>query len=188
MKGKGKILFIVFLLCLMVISFPSSALAKVDSYGLNAQAREFTGTLENWDAMLNGDPPTPYDPKATDVVFVHRKWDKRFDPMLDGELPSASGAWQTAELWEYLSGDQLGWTWHLDFKMVYSPNAPIPGAIAVPTEDMGGDAFTGFYLVENNEWLQGPHGEKTIISELSINNGNLQKALHFKRGNKDKHK
>ncbi|OLN32743.1 hypothetical protein DSOL_1189 [Desulfosporosinus metallidurans] len=46
-------------------------------------------------------------------------------------------------------------------EIVYSPNIPIPGAILIPMEDMGG--FTGFYLVEQDEWLTGPNGEKTVL-------------------------
>jgi hypothetical protein len=68
-------------------------------------------------------------------------------------LPSGDGAWQKAELWEYLSGNQLGWTWHLNLEVVYSSNTPILDAIVLPPETMGG--FTGFYLVEQKEWWWG---------------------------------
>lgn len=176
MKAKGKFFFIVLLL-VMVISFPGVALAQFDEYGYNAEGRLYKGTLDNWDAFLRGLPSSSYDPKGTDIIFVNRKWDKLFDPMIHGSLPSGTGAWQKAELWEYLSGDQLGWTWHLNLKMVYSPNTPIPGAIVFPPEATGG--ITGLYGVEFNEWLEGPHGEKTVIENLSINSSIIQRALHF---------
>jgi len=176
---KGQVFFLVLLL-VMVFSFPGAALAQSDEYGYNAQARTYKGTLDNWDALLAGLPPTPFDPKGTDIVFVKRKWDKLFDPMIHLNLPSGAGAWQKAELWEYLSGNQLGWTWHLDLEVVYSPNTPIPNAIVLSPETVGG--FTGFYLVEQKEWLTGPNGEKTVIQDLSVKRRVVKRALHF--GNK----
>jgi hypothetical protein len=92
-------------------------------------------------------------------------------------LPSGDGAWQKAELWEYLSGNQLGWTWHLNLEVVYSSNTPILDAIVLPPETMGG--FTGFYLVEQKEWLVGPDGEKTVIQDFSVNRSTVKRALHF---------
>lgn len=175
MKAKRKFLFIVLLL-IMVLSFPGVALAQFDEYGYNAEGRLYKGTLDNWDALLRGLPASPYDPAETGITYVDRKWDTLFDPMLHGSLPSGTGAWQKAELWQYLSGDQLGWTWHFDLEVVYSPNTPIPGAIELPPESIGG---SGFYLILSNEWLEGQHGEKTLIQDLSINSGILQKALHF---------
>lgn len=111
----------------------------------------FKGTLDNWESFLNGLPPIPYDQKATDIVFVKRKCDKSFDPMVHGNPPIGDGAWQISNLWEYLSGNQLGWTWHLDLKVVYSSQTSIPGAIALPPESVGG--FKGSYCVEQKEWL-----------------------------------
>lgn len=168
---------VVLLVMMVVVSFPSVALAKTDEYGYNAQARTYTGTLDNWEALLSGSPPTPYDPKGTDIIFVKRKWDKLFDPMIHLDPPLGAGAWQKAELWEYLSGDQLGWTWHFDLELVYSPNTPIHDAIVVPSDTVGG--FTGFYIVEQKEWLTGPHGEKTVIQDFSVNNRIVKRALHF---------
>jgi len=184
MKAKGKWFFMLLLL-IMVVSFPSIASAQSNEYGYNAQARTYNGTLDNWDAFLAGSPFTPFDPKGTGITFVKRKWDKLFDPMVNLSLPSGAGAWQKAELWEYLPGDQweglpgdqLGWTWHLDLDVVYSPNTSIPGAIVLPPEAVGG--FTGFYLVEQNEWLVGPDGEKTVVQNFSINSSIVKRALHF---------
>lgn len=174
-KAKGKCLFVI-LLFVMLLSFPGVAYAQFNDYGYNAEGRIFKGTLDNWEALLSGSPPAPFDPKGTDIVFIDRKWDKLFDPMLHNSLPS-TGAWQKAELWEYLSGDQLGWTWHLDLEVVYSPDTPISGAMVLPPEVMGG--VTGFYGVEYNEWLVGPAGEKTLLQDFSVNRGIIEKALHF---------
>lgn len=176
MEAKGKCFFMVLLL-VMVVSFPGVAFAQTDGYGYNAQARTYKGTLDNWEALLSGLPPTPFDPKGTDIVFVKRKWNKLFDPMIHLSLPLGAGAWQKAELWEYLSGDQLGWTWHLNLEVVYSPNFSIPNAIVLPPETVGG--FTGFYLVEQKEWLEGPAGEKTVIQNFSVKRIIVKRALHF---------
>ncbi|MDP4159103.1 MAG: hypothetical protein Q8911_04960 [Bacillota bacterium] len=176
MKAKGKFLLIVLLL-IIVISFPGVALAQFDNYGLDAEGRLYKGTLDNWDALIKGLPPFTYNPKGTDIIFVVRKWDNLFDPMLQGNRPAGTGAWQKVEQWEYLSGNQLGWTWHLDLEVVYSPENPIHGAIVLPPEVIGG--FTGFYGVNYNEWLEGPRGEKTVINDFSINRSVIQKALHF---------
>lgn len=176
MKAQRKYLFIV-ILFIMVFSFPSIASAKTDEYGYNAHARSFKGTLANWEAFLQGKPPTPFDWNATDVIFIERKWDKLFDPMIQGNPPSAAGAWQKADLWEYLSGDQLGWTWHQALVVVYSPNIPIPDAIELTPEEMG---FTGFYLVVQKEWLVGPHGERTEIQDSTIKRNIIKRALFSK--------
>jgi hypothetical protein len=176
MKAKGKA-FLIVLILVMVVTFPGVALAQFDDYGYNSEGRLYKGTLENWDAFLGGLPPLPYDFSEQDKIFVHRKWDCLFEPMLHGSLPSEAGAWQKAELWEYLSGDQLGWTWHLNLEIVYSPNNAIPGEFELSSEVMGG--LTGFYVVNYNEWLEGPHGEKTVINDFSINRGVIQKTLHF---------
>ena len=98
--------------------------------------------------------------------------------MVEGKLPLAPGAWQKARLWEYLSGDQLGWTWHQDLDIVYSPNTPIPGAIALTPDEI---LFTGFYLVKDDEWLEGPHGEKTIVQDLSVSRKVIKKTLKFSK-------
>lgn len=174
MKAKGNLLFVILLL-VMVISFPSVAFAQTDEYGYNAQARTFKGTLDNWEAFLSGIPSIPFDWKQTDTIFIERKWDERFDPMIQGSQPSAPGAWEKAEVWEYLSGDQQGWTWHQSLKVVYSPNTPILGAIALTPEEI---IFTGFYLVEQKEWLAGPDGEKTVVQDFSVNRSIIEKALH----------
>ena len=177
MKAKGKCFFIMVLLVIMVVvSYPSVALAQSDEYGYNAQARSYKGTLDNWEALLSGLPPTPFDPKGKDIIFVKRKWDKLFDPMIHSSLPLGAGAWQKAELWKYLSGDQLGWTWHLNLEVVYSPNTLICDAIEVPAESIGGE---GFYIVERKEWLTEPHGEKTVIEDFSVNSSTVKRALHF---------
>ena len=176
MKVQKEILFIVLLL-IMVVSFPSVAYAKFDNYGYNPEGRLFKGTEDNWEALINGLTPSPYNPKGTDIIFADRKWDRLFDPMIQGNLPLGTGAWEKAKLWEYLSGDQLGWTWHLELELVYSPKTPITGAIVLPPDAVMG--YTGFYGVDYNEWLDGPHGEKTIISDFSVNRGVIQKALHF---------
>ena len=177
MKIKSKCLFIVLILS-MVVVFPGAAFAKTDQYGYNAQARAFKGTLDNWEAFLDGLPPIPFNWKQTDTFFIERKWDKNFDPMVEGKLPLAPGAWQKARLWEYLSGDQLGWTWHQDLDIVYSPNTPIPGAIALTPDEI---LFTGFYLVKDDEWLEGPHGEKTIVQDLSVSRKVIKKTLKFSK-------
>jgi hypothetical protein len=176
MKAKSKFLFIVLILSMLVVAFPGAAFAQTDQYGYDAQARTFKGTLDNWEAFLDGLPPTPFSWKQTDTVFIERNWDKLFDPMVQGNPPSAPGAWEKANLWEYLSGDQLGWTWHQELGVVYSPNTPIPGATALTPEEI---LFTGFYLVKDDEWLEGPNGEKTIVQDFLIDKGVIKKALKF---------
>lgn len=175
MKNKKK-LTVLILLVVMFLSIPLTAFAAFDEYGYNPQARMFKGTMENWEAFFYGLPAAPWDPKAMDVIFVERKWDKDFDPIITGNLPLAPGAWQRVKLWQYLSGDQLGWTWNLDLKVVYSPENPIPGALILTEKEMG---ITGFYCVTQEEWLTGPQGQKVIIQDLSINPGIVQKALKF---------
>lgn len=93
--------------------------------------------------------------------------------MMSGQLP-ASGAWQKAKLWEYLSGDQLGCTWHLEFKMVYSPDKPIPGADEV--EDMG---VPGFYFVDYDEWISGPKGKKLKADEQEVRSTTVKPSINF---------
>jgi len=175
MKAKSKFLLVILILS-MVAVFPSPAFAKTDQYGYDAQARTYKGTLDNWEAFLDGLPPTPFDWKQTDTVFVERKWDKSFDPMVQGKPPLAPGAWQKAKLWEYLSGDKLGSTWHQELEVVYSPNKPIPGAIALTPEEI---LYTGFYLVENNEWVVGPNGEITTDQDLSVNHKVIKRILRL---------
>ena len=177
MKAKSKFLFIVLLLS-MVVVFPSTAFAKTDQYGYDAQQRMYKGTLDNWDAFLQGIPPTPFNWKQTDTVFLKRKWDKSFDPMIQGNPPSAPGARQEVKLWEYLSGDKLGWTWHQELNIVYSPNKPIPGAIALTPETI---LFTGFYLVQNKEWLVGPNGEETTVQDFLVDHQVVKKIAKFSR-------
>lgn len=175
MKVKKKsILFV--LIIVLFLSIPSIALAGFDDYGYNAKAKMFKGTMDNWEAFMRGLPPTPWDTKVTDVVYVERKWDKLFDPLLQGQLPLGPGAWQKAKLWQHLSGDQLGWTWHLDLEVVYSPNNPIPGAIILTEQEMG---ISGFYCVRQEECLKGPNGEKTIIQDLSLKRNIINRALKF---------
>ncbi|AFQ42803.1 hypothetical protein [Desulfosporosinus meridiei] len=176
MKVRQRSVFLVLLL-IMLFSFPSVASAKTDDYGYNPQARSFKGTLDNWEAFMRGAPPTPVDWKAKDVIFIERKWDKRFDPMIQGEPPAAPGAWQKAKLWEYLSGDKLGWTWHQALEVVYSPNRPIPGAIVLTPEEMG---IEGFYCVVMEEWLVDPHGKKTIVEDFNLKHNIIKRALHWK--------
>ncbi|KJR48801.1 hypothetical protein UF75_0852 [Desulfosporosinus sp. I2] len=175
MKAKGKFLFMVLLL-VMLVSFPGVALAQFDDYGYNAEGRLFKGTLDNWEALMMGLPSSPHELNELDTVYVNRQWDKLFDPMIEGSPPSGPGAWQKAELWEYFSGNQLGWTWHLNLEVVYSPNNPIPGAIVLEPEATG---FIGFYCVDYYEWMEGPDGEKNVIANLSINRSIIQRALHF---------
>lgn len=179
--------FIIFsLLVLIILSVPGTALAGFDEYGYNAKARKFKGTLENWENLLLGRPAVPWDFKAKNVVFLERKWDKRFDAMMSGNPPTAPGAWQKASLWEYLSGDQEGWTWNLELEIVYSPNKPIKGAVELSPQEMGG--FTGFYLVHSKEWLKGPKGKKVVIEQTSgksqastLQSSILQRALRFSK-------
>ncbi|AET66431.1 hypothetical protein Desor_0743 [Desulfosporosinus orientis DSM 765] len=173
MTARRKYLFI-FLLLIMMSSLPSVASAKTDEYGYNAEARTFKGTLVNWEAFMQGLPPTTFDWKATDVIFIQRKWDKLFDPMIQGIPPSGAGAWQKAALWEYLSGDKLGWTWHQALEVVYSPDEPIPGAVELKPEEIG---FTGFYLVVQKEWLVDPNGEQTEIPDVNIKKSIIKRAL-----------
>jgi len=176
MDANRKFLFI-FLLLVMVLSFPSIASAQTNEYGYNAQARTFKGTLDNWEAFMKGLPPTPFDWKETDTVIIERKWDELFDPMIQGNLPSGAGAWEKSEAWEYLSGDQLGWTWHQSLVVVYSPNTPIPGAIVLTPDEMG---FTGFYCVVQKEWLVGPKGERTEIQDFSLKRDITKRILRIK--------
>jgi len=164
MKVKSKFLFIVLLLSMMVV-FPGTAFAKTDQYGYDAQHRTYKGTLDNWEAFLEGEPPTAFDWKQTDTTFIIRKWSKTFDPMIEGNPPSAPGAWQKVEIWEYLSGDQLGWTWHEELEIVYSPNRAIRGATELSPEEM---LFSGFYLVQDREWLVGPNGEIIVEQNFSV--------------------
>lgn len=175
MKANRKYFSFIVLFLVMAFSFPSVASAQTNEYGYNAQARTFKGTLNNWEAFINGLPPTPFNWKEKDVIFIDRKWDKLFDPMIQGNPPSGTGAWEKAELWEYLSGDQLGWTWHLSLAAVYSPDTPIPGAIVLTSEEMG---VTGFYGVEQKEWLVGPKGEKTVLQDSLLNPNIIKRALN----------
>ncbi|WP_434511633.1 hypothetical protein [Desulfitobacterium sp. AusDCA] len=174
MKTKGISLFV--LSFVLFFSFPGVAAANFDQYGFNAEGRIYKGTLDNWELFLKGLPPSPYNLKETDTVLVERKWDKRFDPVIYGNLPLGEGAWQKVKVWENLSGDQLGWTWHSDLDIVYSPNAPIPGAIELTPEEI---RFWGFYLVKQTEWLAGPHGEKKTLQDSEVNPGIVNKALHL---------
>lgn len=174
MKAQQKFLFIVLLL-IMVLTFPRVASAHTDEYGYNAKARTFKGTLVNWEAFMQGLPPTTFDWKATDTIFIERKWDKLFDPMIQGNPPSGDGAWQKANLWEYLSGDKLGWTWHQTLVVVYSPNKTIPDAIVLTPDEIG---FTGFYCVVQKEWLVDPNGEQTEIQDFMLRRNIIQRAFH----------
>lgn len=176
MKTKKSLLTIILLLA-FVLSFPVMASAKTDEYGYNAKARTFKGTMDNWEAFLAGTTPTPYDPKGTDIVFVERSWNRLFDPMIHGDKPICEGAWQKAKLWEYLSGDQLGWSWHLELEILYSPCVKIPEAMEVPAEAMGG--YNGFYLIKQKEWLSGPDGEKEMIQDFSVAKSIINQVLHF---------
>ena len=175
MKAEGKFLFVILLL-IMVFSFPRSAFAQTDQYGYDAQKRVYIGTLDNWEAFLQGLPPTPFDWDQKDTIFIERKWDELFDPMIQGNPPSAPGAWQEANLWKYLSGDKLGWTWHQKLKVVYSPYTPIPDAIELSPDEI---PFTGFYLVEQKECLKGPNREETIIQDFSVDHDIIKKALNL---------
>lgn len=178
MKAQSKFLLIILVLIMVAAVFPGTAFAKTDQYGYDAQARMFRGILDNWEAFLDGLPPTPFDWKQTDTVFIERHWDKSFNPMVQGNPPSAPGAWEKARLWEYLSGDQIGWTWHQELEVIYSPNKPIPGAIALTPDEI---SFTGFYLVKNDEWLEGPNGEKTIVQDFSVGKGVFKKVLKLSK-------
>ncbi|MDR3599691.1 MAG: hypothetical protein P4L49_04295 [Desulfosporosinus sp.] len=180
MKAQSKFLFILLILS-MVVVFPSTAFAKTDQYGYDAQARMYIGTLDNWDAFLDGLPPTTFNWKQTDTIFIERHWDKSFDPMVQGNPPLAPGAWQKARLWEYLSGDKLGWTWHEELNIIYSPNKPIPGATLLTPDEI---LFTGFYLVEDKEWEVGPNGEEITIQNLSVKHQLMKKIFKFKFSNK----
>ncbi|WP_407313008.1 hypothetical protein [Desulfosporosinus sp. SB140] len=175
MRNKRIVLFLGLLLIAMV-SFPSVASARTDEYGYNAEARTFKGTLDNWEIFIRGTgaDPIPFTWQDKGIVFIERKWDKRFDPMIQGNPPSSPGAWEKAELWEYLTDDQLGWTWHQTMEVVYSPNTPIPNAIALTPESMG---FPGFYCVQQREWLTGPNGETIESQDFSLKNQLIKKAL-----------
>lgn len=172
MKGKKRLIPLALLV--LIFSFiPLGAFAAFDDYGYNPQGRVFKGTLDNWEAFIHNQPAASWDPKATDVIFLERKWDKRFEPMLTGNMPFP-GAWQRAKLWQYLSGEQTGWTWRQELEVVYSPNQPITGAMELTENEMG---IPGFYCVTLKEWLTGPKGQKVIIEDLSVNSGIIQKAL-----------
>ncbi|MDQ7093670.1 hypothetical protein REC12_08715 [Desulfosporosinus sp. PR] len=168
MKNKRFLVFLGLIL-VMMLSFPGIASAQTDKYGYNAEAMTFKGTLDNWEIFISGTgaDPIPFTWRDKGTVFLERKWDKRFNAMLQGNPPSAPGAWEKADLWEYLTGDQLGWTWHETMEIVYSPNTPIPNAIAVPAEDMG---LSGFYYVQLKEWTTGPKGEVIVSQDLSLKN------------------
>ncbi|AFM01383.1 hypothetical protein Desde_3089 [Desulfitobacterium dehalogenans ATCC 51507] len=174
MRGKKRLIPLV-LFVIIFLSIPLGAFAAFDDYGYNPQGRMFKGTLENWEAFLHNQPAVSWDPKATDVIFLERKWDKLFDPMLRGDIP-LPGAWQKAKLWQYLSGEQAGWTWHQELEVVYSPNQPIAGAMELTANEMG---IPGFYCVTFKEWQTGPKGQKVVIDDLSVNSGIIQKALKF---------
>jgi hypothetical protein len=174
-KVKRRLLYPVLLLLIMILSIPGIAYAEFDEYGYNAQARMFIGTLENWEALLQGLPPEPFNPKETDIVFVERKWNKLFDPMIHFNPPLGAGAWQKARLWKYLSGDQLGWTWHQDIEVVYSPDHPIPGAFEIPQEAMG---LAGFYCTVQKEYLQGPNRQKIVIQDFCVKKSVVIKAIN----------
>lgn len=172
MKSKKRL--IPFVLFVLTFSFiPLGAFAAFDDYGYNPQGRSFKGTLDNWEAFIHNQPAAAWDPEATDVMFLERKWDKRFAPMLTGEIP-LQGAWQRAKLWQYLSGEQAGWTWRQELEVVYSPNQPIPGAMELTENEMG---IPGFYCVKFKEWVTGPKGQKVTIEDLSVDSGIIQKAL-----------
>lgn len=176
MKTCKRFGFIVLLL-MMVLSFPRITAANTNEYGYNAQARTFKGTLDNWEDFLSGTPPTPFDWHDKGVIFIARKWDKLFDPMIQGNPPSGAGAWEQSESWEYLTDKNLGWTSHSIIKVVYSPDAPIPGAIELTPDEIG---FTGFYCVSLKEWLVGPQGERTDIQNSSLKSYQIKKVLKYK--------
>ncbi|RNC63169.1 MAG: hypothetical protein AWM53_01555 [Candidatus Dichloromethanomonas elyunquensis] len=177
MSVTKKSVFLLLLL-LLVFCIPNVAFAGYDDYGLNKEGRIFIGTMDNWEAYLRSLPPVAVDPNCTDTMFVERKWDKLFDPMMVNHcLPLGPGAWQKVKIWQSLTGEQQGWTYHLELEVIYSPNTPIKGAIEIPTEAMGG--FSDFYCVEQIEWLTGPHGEKTVSQDLTLKQKAIQQALKF---------
>ena len=164
------------LLLFTVFSFPNVAVAQPDQYGYNAMARTFSGTLDNWESIFAGSPPTPFDWNQKDTTFIVRKWDKKFDPVLKGETPLAAGAWEWSLDWEHMSGDLPGWTRHRFLEMVYSPNVAIPGAKVIPVESVG---VPGFYLVRQIEWSTGPNGEHQVNMNFSVRNDVIKTALNL---------
>ncbi len=172
-----SVLFLVMLFCVPNVALAQDGDNGFDEYGLNAKAKIFIGTLENWDNYYYGLPAIPYNFKSLDTLYIERKWDKLFAPMIYYNPPLGTGAWQQIKGWEYLSGDQLGWTYNLQMFIIYSPNVPIEGAIAVPIEEIG---YSGFYFTEQQEWLDGPHGEKIVFQDF-VFKPNIHKFLNFNK-------
>lgn len=171
---KAKIASI--LVFLMLFTIPSTAFAKPDDYGYNENARIFVGTFENWENFIYGLPASPADTDAKDVLFLVRKWDKGFDDYVFKGLPPVDGAWQQAHFYRYLPGDQLGWTWNWNMKIVYS-SRPIEDAVALSAMEMG---IEGFYLIQDKTWLTDPDGNETIVSEFHAIPPSLGKGFYEK--------
>lgn len=149
MKSKIISCILVFMLI-----FTSSAFAKFDEYGYNAKACNFKGTMANWENFVYGRPAEPAEMGQLNVQYLDRKWSKDFDEMMFRGGEFVNGAWQKAHMYEYLSGEQLGWSRHESFKMVYS-STPVEGAMAV-------DEMPGFYIIEYKAWLEDPQGNEII--------------------------
>ncbi len=93
-------------------SVPRLGAPGFDAYGFNDRLNLFVGTFENWEAFIYGEPPLPQaDPRALDVMFVVRKWDKAWDEAMMHNGTPKNGMWCTSYFWTNLSGDQLGWKW-----------------------------------------------------------------------------
>ncbi|MFZ5944176.1 MAG: hypothetical protein ACOYVD_08710 [Bacillota bacterium] len=151
---------LVFCLCaLLVLIFlliPGTVFAAFDEYGYNETACIFNGSFENWENFVYGLPSAPVDWETKNVQFLVRKWSKDFDQAMFHGMPWKDGAWQMAHFYQYLSGEQEGWTWNWDFKIVFSA-VPVAGAI-----DTGGN----FWLIQSKTWLLGPQGEEIEVPDM----------------------
>lgn len=161
---KTKYLSVLALIFFLIL--PCSAYAaSFDEYGTNENACIFVGTLENWDGYLFGQPPQPYDPNQTNTIFLIRKWSKSFDDAIFQGEPWVDGAWCKSYLYQHLSGNQEGWTWHNLMRLEYS-STPIEGAIPV-------DGIPNLYLVTYIEWLTDPDGNETVLIDVHTSKGNI---------------
>ncbi len=139
--------------------FQNSGQGGFDEYGYHEKARIFSGTFDNWEALMYGEPPLPaVSPGETDVIFLVRRWDKAFDNGMFKNEPLKDGSWCASYFYENLSGEQLGWTWHWYFYYTYS-SQPIEGGLPIP--DM-----PGFYYTVDREWLVAPDGTEVVTSEF----------------------
>ena len=112
-----------------------------------------------------GDPAQPVDMNALEVDLMNRKWDKSFDNFMKGAALT-DGAWMMTHGYRYLSGSNIGWTWNIKVKLVYS-STPITGAMPY---------MEGLYVVQYREYLTAPDGSEQVLVDLcdcppSLGNG-----------------